>query len=281
MGGETIALAVRRVGRVPSLPMLPVTYPRDVELVEGRLLRRYKRFLADVELADGRRVTAHCVNTGAMEGLTEPGLRVWLSAAENPKRKLAWTWELVEVDGCLIGADTSLPNRLVRRLLEERRLPWLPRYETVERERRFGERSRVDFRLSSPRRRGRLTVYLEVKNCHLVYPDRRAYFPDAVSQRATHHLRELAAVQDRTTRGHVLFTCQVPGAKALRPSDVHDPTFAATAREVRAEGVRFSAVEVVHTPQAVTVSRRLPVDLAPYGTARVEGYRSALVASSG
>lgn len=257
--------------------MLPVTYPRETELVEGRLLRRYKRFLADVELAGGEAVTAHCMNTGAMEGLTAPGARVWLSPASNPKRKLRWTWELVEVDGCVVGAHTGLPNRLVRRLLEEGRLDWLPAYEEVERERPFGERSRVDFRLRTPGKRWRLVTYLEVKNCHLLYPDGRAYFPDAVSARATHHLRELAALHGRDhggrARGHVLFTCQVPGARALRPSDAHDPEFAETARDVRRRGVRFSAVEVTHTPEAITVTRRLPVDLAPYRVARVERFR--------
>lgn len=253
--------------------MLPVTYPRDVELVEGRLLRRYKRFLADVELAGGDTVTAHCVNTGRMEGLTEPGLRVWISRATNPRRKLKWTWELVEVDGCVIGADTSLPNRLVERLLREERLTWLPKYDEVERERALGDRSRVDFRLSSPDKRWRLTTYLEVKNCHLKYPDDRAYFPDAVSRRATHHLRALAEVQDDETRAHVLFTCQVPGARTLRPSDLHDPEFASTARVVRQEGVKFSAVEVVHTTEAITVTRRLPVDLRPYAVERVERFR--------
>lgn len=261
--------------------MLPVTYPHRSPLTEGRLIRRYKRFLADVELATGEIVTAHCVNTGRMEGLLTGRPRVWLSRADNPNRKLAWTWELIERDGVVIGANTMLPNRLVRRLLEEQRLPWMPKYERVERERPLGESSRVDFRLSSPGVGHRRTTYLEVKNCHLLYPDERAYFPDAVSARATHHLEELAAVQERPglERGHVLFTCQMPGAKALRPSDAHDPTFAETARAARRRGVRFSAVEVVHevdtaaaggeAEAAVKVTRRVPVDLSPYSPRRM------------
>lgn len=267
--------------------MLPVTYPHRSPLVEGRFLRRYKRFFADVELAGGEVVTAHCVNTGRMEGMLRAGARVWLSRADNPKRKLAWTWELIELDGVVLGANTALPNRLARRLLEEHHLDWLPRYEVVERERPFGERSRVDFRLSSPGKPWRRRTYLEVKNCHLLYPDGRAYFPDAVSQRATHHLHELAAVQEAPgrDRGHVLFVCQVPGAVALRPSDAHDPAFAAAAREVRQRGVRFSAVEVVHEVNtaavggdcaaAITVTRRLPVDLRPYARRKVAAWREA------
>jgi sugar fermentation stimulation protein A len=255
---------------------LPRVYPRQQPLVEGRLVRRYKRFLADVELAGGEVVTAHCVNTGAMEGLTRPGNRVWLSRADNPKRKLAFTWELVETqDGRLFGCNTGFPNRLVKRLLAEGALPWLRGYPEIRPEQRYGENSRVDFHLIHRRRE----LYLEVKNCHLVYPDGRAYFPDAVSQRATGHLRDLAAViqpaiaGQRQVRAEVLFTCQMPGVKAVRPSDAHDPEFASTARQVKAQGVGFAAIEVLHTPETVTVTRRLPVSLAPYGVKRVARWR--------
>jgi sugar fermentation stimulation protein A len=250
-------------------------YPRETPLLEGRLLRRYKRFLADVELADGSTVTAHCVNTGAMEGLTRPGNRVWLSRADNPKRKLAYTWELVEAEGRLYGCNTGVPNRLVKRLLAQGALPWLRGYPDIRPEQRYGENSRIDFHL----RKGSREVYLEVKNCHLLYPDGRAYFPDAVSARATGHLRELAAVVRRTpsgrpkVRAEVLFVCQMPGVREVRPSDAHDPEFAATARAVREQGVGFAAIEVLHTPEAVTVTRRLPVSLAPYPVKRVAGWR--------
>ncbi|MEM9290078.1 MAG: DNA/RNA nuclease SfsA [Acidobacteriota bacterium] len=251
----------------PLQSTLPVRWPRQQKLLEGRLIKRYKRFLADIELADGEMVTAHCVNTGAMEGLTTPGLRVWISRATNPKRKLAFTWELVECDGQIYGANTGEPNRIVRRLLMEHRLPWIGGYHTVRPEQPYGEKSRIDFLLEGPRRR----CYLEVKNCHLVYPDARAYFPDSVSQRASGHLEELAVVakEARNQRAEVLFVCQMPGVKAVRPSDVHDPTFAATARRVRGQGVRFSAIEVLHSPEAVEITRRVPVSLAPYGTKRV------------
>jgi len=263
-----------------------VHIPRETPLLEGVLVRRYKRFLADVELADGRLVTAHCVNTGAMEGLTTPGFKVWLSRATNPDRKLKFTWELTEVpegeassSGIygpgiygpgIYGTNTSYPNRLVRRLLEERRLPWLSSYEEITPEKRYGERSRVDFYLASSKasssKSGRREMYLEVKNCHLVYPDRRAYFPDSVSQRATHHLEELATVaaSRSRTRAHVLFTCQMPGVKELRPSDAHDPTFATKAREVAKRGITYSAIEVLHTPEEIVVTRRIPVSLKPY-----------------
>jgi sugar fermentation stimulation protein A len=253
-----------------STPMLPLTLPRESPLIEGRLVRRYKRFLADVELEDGSTVIAHCVNTGAMEGLCRSGGRVWLSRADNPQRKLAYTWELVEVDGTVYGANTALPNRLVRRLLETGGLPWLGKFDEMKPEKRYGERSRVDFWL----RRGRRETFVEVKNCHLLYPDRRAYFPDSVSRRATGHLHELAEQAAAGHRAHVLFTCQMPGVKAVRPSDIHDPAFAAAAREVRRRGVRFSAVEIVHGPEEIVVTRRVPVDMSPYGIRRVERFRT-------
>jgi sugar fermentation stimulation protein A len=255
---------------------LPVRLPRPRPLVAGHLRRRYKRFLADVELADGTEVTAHCVNTGVMEGLTQPGIRVWLSRAENRNRKLAWTWELAEVGGRIFGTNTAEPNRIVRQLLERGALPWIGRFDEMKPERPYGEGSRVDFWL----RRGKREVYLEVKNCHLLYPDGRAYFPDSVSARATNHLRELAAVASPEVRPHVLFTCQMPGVEAVRPSDVHDPEFARTARRVRREGVRFSAIEILHTPEEILFTRRVPVDLRSYGLTRVMRWRSAARSSS-
>lgn len=244
-------------------------WPRQTPLLEGILVKRYKRFLADVEMADGTVVTAHCVNTGAMEGLTTPGSRVWLSRADNPKRKLAFTWELAELDGQIYGANTALPNRIVGQLLREKRLPWLASFTEIKAEKRYGESSRVDFWLKGPR--GEL--YLEVKNCHLVYPDGRAYFPDSISQRATSHLHELAEVLAPKVRSEVLFVCQMPGVKEVRPSDVHDPTFATAAREARQKGVRFSAIEVIHTPDEILVPRRIPVSLKTYGLKRVTKWR--------
>lgn len=256
--------------KIASPERLPVRLPRPEPLLEGRLVRRYKRFLADVELAGGDVVTAHCVNTGAMEGLTDPGLRVWISRADNPRRKLHFTWELAEVDHRVFGTNTAVPNRIVRELLERGALPWLGKFDDLKSEYRYGERSRVDFWL----RRGRREVFVEVKNCHLIYPDRRAYFPDSVSARASKHLRELAAMEEEDhKRGRVLFTCQMPGAKAVRPSDLHDPEFAATARAVRDAGVRFSAIEILHTPEEITVTRRVPVDLRPYSLDRLRRWR--------
>lgn len=250
--------------------------PRPHELLQGVLVKRYKRFFADVELTDGTLVTAHCVNTGTMEGLTRPGTPVWLSRADNPKRKLQYTWELALIGEQILGVNTNLPNRMVHQLLLQRQLPWLAGWETVRPEKPYGEKSRVDFWLTADE--GAREHYLEVKNCHLVYPDGCGYFPDCVSTRAAGHLEELAHCCARPG-GHVsaevLFFVQVNGAAQVRPSDLHDPAFGAAARRAHAEGVSFSSIGVEHTAEAMTIYGPIPVDLQPYDTAPLLPWREA------
>lgn len=249
----------------------PVVLTRSEPLLPGTLIQRYKRFLADIRLEDGCTITAHCVNTGAMEGLTQPGIRVWVSRATNPNRKLQFTWELAEVDGRIYGVDTSLPNRVVGHLLRQRLLPGLKRWSELKPEKPYGQHSRIDFWL----RQGSTQVYLEVKNCHLLYPDGFAYFPDCVSARATEHVGELTSLA--SAPGHqsqVLFVVQISGCRGVRPSDMHDPAFATAARCAGAAGVRFRALLVEHTPTEIRVQGLLPVDLRPYMLDRVQGWRA-------
>ncbi|MEQ8819867.1 MAG: DNA/RNA nuclease SfsA [Sumerlaeia bacterium] len=250
----------------------PVVIPREEPLIEGRLLGRYNRFLSDIELPGGEVVTAHCVNTGAMEGLCAPGTRVWISRADNPNRKLKFTWEMAEAGGHVYGANTAMPNRIVGELLERRALPWLAKWDELRPECPYGENCRVDFRLKF----GRRYHFLEVKNVHLYYPDGRAYFPDSVSERGANHLRELSALlEPRKASAEVLFFVQIPAAKAIRPSDAHDPAFAAAARAARQAGVRFRALRVAHTAEAIHVLGTMPVDLKPYNTERPAAWRKA------
>lgn len=245
------------------------TWERETPLTRGILVRRYKRFFADVELESGEVVITHCVNTGAMEGLTRPGNPVWISRATNPARKLKWTWELAEINGRTWGVNTALPNRFIKRLLAEKCLPWLTDWAHVHPEKKYGEKSRVDFWLSdndpaqSPPQRQH---YLEVKNCHLLYPDNIAYFPDCVSTRATQHLEELVRCIDEksATSAEVVFVVQVPGAQAVRPSELHDPAFATAARTAASWGVKFSAIGVDHQPGKIVIYGPVPVDLEPY-----------------
>jgi sugar fermentation stimulation protein A len=251
--------------------------PHATPLQRARFVQRYDRFIADVELEDGRVVSAHCVNPGRMEGLVRPGVTAWVSPVpEDSKRKLRWTLELLELDGAFIGANTNVPNRIAEALVRARLIPGLKRWRTVEREVPYGENSRIDLML-----RGRTDHLVEVKNCHLVYPDRRAYFPDSVSTRAAKHLDELVREVEAGRRASVLFILQRTDGRALRPSRLHDPAFAAAAHRARDAGVRFRAARIDPTPEGFRFERMIPVDFSAYDPADLDPYRKALDEWSG
>ena len=241
----------------------------DPPLIEGQLIKRYKRFLSDIKLNDGRTITALCMNTGSMEGITTPGNRVWVAPALNQDRKLKWDWEVVEANGGLIGCNTGMPNRIVKKMLQEKLLSGFKRWSEMKPEKKYCEHSRVDFWLVENGQEH----YIEVKNVHLLYPDNRAYFPDSVTQRGTKHLNELAEMVKQGHKSTVLFFVQCP-AKSIRPSDHHDPDFAQAARKAAAAGVKFKALQVQATPQSLNVEKFIPVDLKPYKTDRMEKWRT-------
>jgi sugar fermentation stimulation protein A len=259
-----------------SIPRVLVSVPHLAPLLEGRLIARYERFIAEIELSSGSRIRAHCVNPGRMEGQVRPGVRAWVSKVPAAsKRKLRYTWELVEEDGQIVGANTVAPNRIVAELLAARVLPGLRRFRALRRE--VGhEGARVDFVLEGSRRH-----YIEVKNAHLLYPDGRGYFPDSVSARATHHLEALIDVVQSGAAATVLFTIQRPDVRAIRPSILHDPTFAAAARAAGAAGVRFRAVTIRPTLHAYEVVREIPVDLREYDTREHQRWQAEKLQWSG
>jgi len=190
-------------------------------LVPGRLVRRYKRFLADVALDSGETVTAHCANPGSMLGLSDPGLPVWLSASANPKRRLGYSWELTEIDGQLVGINTSSPNRIAEEAVRAGLVPELQGYDTVRREVHYGASSRVDMLLE----RGPERCYVEVKNVHLSRARGLAEFPDSVTARGAKHLRELAGCVRAGDRAVMLFVVQRSGCARFSLAGDIDPAY--------------------------------------------------------
>jgi sugar fermentation stimulation protein A len=224
-------------------------------MAHGRLVARYKRFFADVLLDDGTALTAHCPNPGAMLGLNAPGLGVWLSRSDAPKRKLAWTLELVEADGALVGVNTMHPNRLVAEALAADAVPELTGYDVHRREVRFGAASRVDFLLTAP---DRPAAYVEVKNVHLRRGGTLAEFPDCVAARSSKHLRELTAEVARGNRAVQLFIVQRTDCEAFCACADLDPTYAAGLEAAADAGVEVLVYACKITPEAVTIARRIP-----------------------
>lgn len=223
-------------------------------LIEGRLIRRYKRFLADVELGDGSVVTAHCPNSGSMKGCAVPGSRVWLSTSDNAKRKLPHTWELVEVGGCMIGLNTGLPNRLVAEAIGNGTIAELQGYDAIRPEVPYGDHSRIDLLLESPGCR----CYVEVKNVTLV-EDGRALFPDAVTTRGQKHLQELMRVVQEGGRGVIFFTVQRGDGCAVSPADAIDPEYGRLLRLAIQNGVEALAYRAEVTAGEIRLTERLPV----------------------
>lgn len=226
-------------------------------LVEGRLIRRYKRFLAEVELGDGAVVTAHCPNTGSMLGCQAAGSRVWLSAAGTPGRKLAWTWELVEAaPGVTVGIHTGRSNALVREAVEAGWHPALAGYTGIRPEVAYGQGSRVDLLLSAA---GRPPCYLEVKNVTAAAEDGVALFPDAVTARGARHLDELAAQAAAGCRAVLVFCVQREDVAEVRPADAIDPHYGRRLRSALASGVEVLALGARIGLEEICLERELSV----------------------
>ncbi len=224
-------------------------------LIPGRLLRRYKRFLADVELADGQMVTAHTPNTGSMQQCALPGAEVLLSANDNPKRKLKYSWELVRVNDSWVDINTHRANRVVEEGLRYGWIEGLAGYE-VKPEFTFGE-SRLDFMLA----RDDEKVLLEVKNVTLCCQPGVACFPDAVTLRGQKHLRELVAAVEQGWRAVIFFLVQRGEAQSFVPADTIDPEYGRLLRKVATAGVEVVACRTLVTPESVRVGSRLVIDL--------------------
>jgi len=226
-------------------------------LIPGRLIKRYKRFLADVELENGDVVTAHCMNSGSMMGLKDPGNRVWISPATNPKAKLNWKWELVEVDGARVGINTGHPNKLAEEAIRAECIPELTGYQSIRREVKYGENSRIDLLLedhaSAP------LAYVEVKNVTLKR-GQEAEFPDAVTARGTKHLLELANVVQNGARGVMLYVAQRDDCTHFSIAGDIDPAYASALKDAMAAGVEVLAWSCTLSPEEIRIERPMEIN---------------------
>jgi len=227
-------------------------------LEPARLIRRYKRFLADVRLeGDGREAVAHCPNPGSMMGLAEPGTRIWVEPNDDPRKKLKWGWRLVDHEnGHFTGVDTALANRVVGEALAARAIPEFAAWGTVLAERKYGTASRVDFVL---RQEGLRDTYLEVKSVTLSRTAGLAEFPDSVTARGARHLRELAAMARAGHRAVLFYLVQRSDARAVCVAADIDPAYMKAFAEARAAGVEAIAHDTRLSPREVTIGCTLPL----------------------
>lgn len=227
-------------------------------LVHGTLIKRYKRFLADVRLEDGTEVTAHCPNPGSMKTCAEPGWGVRITPANNPKRKLKWTLEIVDADGSQIMVNTARPNHIVQEAIERDGIPELCDYDHIRPEVKYGENSRIDLLLTG---NDKADCYVEIKNVTLLAEDGIAAFPDSVSKRASKHMHELTAMVEAGHRAVVFFLVSRTHISAMRPADEFDPAYGIALRAAIAAGVEAVAYRLDFGEGSVSVGPRIPIQL--------------------
>ncbi|HIJ20004.1 MAG TPA: DNA/RNA nuclease SfsA, partial [Deltaproteobacteria bacterium] len=225
-------------------------------LVQGALVKRYKRFMADVKLRNGHLVTAHCPNSGSMLACCEPGRPAYLSRHNNPKRKLKYTWEIIHMPGSLVGVNTMVPNRLVHAAILADRVDALMGYTSVRAEVRYGKNSRIDLLLEEGEKR----CFVEVKNCTLV-KDGIACFPDAVTTRGFKHLQELQEQVRMGDRAVMFYLVQRMDAVLFRPADHIDEKYGIELRKAIKNGVEILVYDVSLDLKSIALNRALPFEL--------------------
>jgi sugar fermentation stimulation protein A len=228
------------------------------KLIPGRLIKRYKRFLADVELENGAVVTAHCPNTGRMTACSEPGRPVYLSWHDNPKRKLKYTWEIIQMPDSLVGVNTLVPNRLVKTSIENGMVAELVDYEEIRSEVQTSKGSRLDLLLTDSHG---AKCFVEIKNCTLV-EEGVACFPDAVTQRGYKHLKELERLTAEGNRGVMFYCIQRMDAGYFRPADQIDAKYGEALRAAHLKrGVEIIVYDVWMDLERIVLNRKIPFQL--------------------
>jgi len=225
-------------------------------LIQGTLIKRYKRFMADVRLRNGHVVTAHCPNSGSMMECSETGRTVYLSRHNSPKRKLKYTWEMIEMPASLVGVNTMVPNRLVRASILAGKIPGLSGFDNVRPEVKYGENSRIDLLLE----KGDERCFVEIKNCTLV-TDSIACFPDAVTSRGLKHLKELQNQVRSGDRAVMFYLVQRMDAKLFRPADHIDPAYGKELRKAVKNGVEIMVYDVTLDSKGIRLNHAMPFEL--------------------
>ena len=230
----------------------------DAPLIPGKLVKRYKRFLADVELTDGTIVTAHTTNTGSMLGLVEAGSPVWLSESDNPKRKLKYTWEIGASGNTAVGVNTAIPNKLVFEEISAGNIALLTGYTTIKREVKYGQNSRIDVFLQA---KDKADCYVEIKSVTLSRVSGIAEFPDAVSARGTKHLQELGDMVQEGHRAVMFFLVQRSDCTVLAPAKDIDPVYADALKVAMTRGVEVIIYSCDVTPEGIHLDKALELGI--------------------
>ena len=231
-------------------------YLKWPDFLEGTLIKRYKRFKADVKLRNGHVVTALCPNTGSMRSCSEPGRTVYLSRHNIPSRKLKYTWEMIEMPTSLVGINTLVPNRLVKAAIIAGVIPEFTGFDSIRAEVPYGKNSRIDLLLE----RGEEKCFIEIKNCTLLEED-IACFPDAVTSRGLKHILELQGEIRSGHRAAMFYLVQRTDAKSFKPADHIDPEYGRALREAHDKGLEILAYDVLIDTQGIRLNRRLPCNL--------------------
>lgn len=223
------------------------------KLIQGTLLKRYKRFMADVKLRNGHVVTAHCPNSGSMLKCSEPGRAVYLSRYNNPKRRLKYTWEMIEMPTSLVGVNTLVPNKLVKAAIMSGEVPELSGFDAVRSEVKYGQNSRIDLLLEQ----GNSRCFVEVKNCTLV-EDGVAYFPDAVTSRGLKHLVELQHQVRLGDRAVMFYLIQRMDARLFKSADHIDPAYGRELKKAVKKGVELIVYDVKIDFEKISLNEAIP-----------------------
>jgi sugar fermentation stimulation protein A len=223
-------------------------------LIPGTLIKRYKRFMADITLTSGQTITAHCPNSGSMQACCEPGRPVYVSFHDHPKRKLKYTWELIEMPTSIVGINTQVPNRLVATSIEVDLVTDLSGYDSISREVKTSEKTRLDILLDKGEKN---RCYVEIKNCTLV-EDGVACFPDAVTSRGLKHLVELRSLVSKGFRCVIFYVIQRMDATTFQPADHIDPAYGKELRGALEHGVEILVYDTKIDLETIRLNRKIP-----------------------